>query len=301
MSVAAPSDSYPLYERLFMRAALAGLVLATTPQHLNIHSLPEPNGLARLVDLTFLTNATALDACHYLLLVALGFYVAGVLLWLALPVLLLINVAVNSLLNSQGAIQHSSQIVSLVLLAQTGACCFGWWRQRRCGENAVATEARAIWWSQQTIAATYFVAGLTKLLHTHGTWVFRARFIGVQIFKTAYHAYYNWLDPSGLDWRLGIAQFAAAHGALVAVIAATGLLLELLAPLMLLNRWSGLMLGCAIIAFHVVLGQVMLLGFLFNQLLVLVFVVRPLFWITQMFRTWHSVSSDPSRRTRSAV
>jgi hypothetical protein len=219
-----------------------------------------------------------------LLLIALGFYIAGVLLWLALPVLLLINVAFNSVLNSQGAIQHSAQIISLVLLAQTAAYCYGFWRQKGCGESAAKSDERAIWWTQQTIAATYFVAGLTKLIHTHGTWAFRARSIGVEIFKTAYHAYYDRLDPTGLDWRLRIAQFAAAHRVIVVVTAAGGWVLELVAPVMLLNPWCGLVLGCAFIGFHIVLDQVMGLGFVFNQLLVLVFIVRPIFWIVQTFR-----------------
>src|SRR4029453_15595168 len=30
-------------------------------------------------------------------------------------------------------------------------------------------------------------------------WVFRARYIGVQIFKTSYQAYYNDLNPEGLE------------------------------------------------------------------------------------------------------
>jgi hypothetical protein len=284
MKVVARAEPHPLYERLFIRAAFALVLLATTPRQLNVQLLPQPNGLARLVDLSFLTNSSALTACHYLVLIALGFYVTGILLWLALPVLLLINVAINSILNSQGAIGHSTQIVSLVLLAQTAAYCYGSWRRTRFGESAAATDERAIWWSQQTIAATYFVAGLTKLIETNGTWVFRARFVGVDIVKTTYQEYYNRLDPAGLDWRLGIAQFAAAHGVVAAALAAVGLFLELFAPLMLLNRWWGLALGCAFLVFHNCLDQVMALQFLFNQLLVLIFMVGPIFWIAQVIR-----------------
>jgi hypothetical protein len=51
-----------------------------------------------------------------------GFYITRILLWLALPVILLVNVSINAAANSQGAIRHAAQIVSLVVLVQTAAC-----------------------------------------------------------------------------------------------------------------------------------------------------------------------------------
>jgi hypothetical protein len=262
-----------------MRVSFAWVVLVSTPRTLNVRSLPAPNGLARILDLTFLTDAWWLGACHAALLVALAFYIARVLLWLALPVALLINVSVNTVANSQGAIHHSAQIVSLVLLVQTVACYYQLWLRRHRPDEAGTLEERQIFWSQQAIAAAYFVAGLTKLIETKGAWIFGARFIGVQIFKTAYQAYYNDLNPAGLDQQLAIAQFAAAHGAIVALIAGGGLLLELLAPLMLLDRRWGLAVGCAFIAFHLSIDRVMQLSFVFHQLLVLIFIVSPIYWV----------------------
>lgn len=273
------SSAHPFYERLFMRAAFAWVVIVSTPKSLNVHSVPAPNGIARLINLSFLTEPGWQAICHILLVIALGFYIARVLLWLALPVALAVQVSVNAVVNSQGAIHHAAQIVSLVLLAQTAASFYGIWLQRRGTQTAAALEERAISWSQQAIAAAYFVAGLTKLIETHGAWIFRARFIGVQIFKTAYQAYYNHLDPTGLDTQVAIAQFAADHGVMVALIAGTGLLLELLAPLMLLGRWWGLGFGCAFLLFHVSIDRFMQLSFLFHQLLVLIYFVSPIFWI----------------------
>ena len=284
MKEAIPSVTHPLYERLFMRAAFAWVVLVSTPAALNVHSLPAPNGLARLIDLTFLTDPGRLAALHIVLLVALGFYIARVFCWLALPVALLINVAVNTVANSQGAIHHAAQIVSLALLAQTAAHFYGLWLRWRASPIAIALEEREIAWAQQAVAAAYFVAGLTKLINTHGAWIFRARFMGVQIFKTGYQEYYNRLDSTGLEQQVAIAQFAAAHGTLIAFIAALGLGLELLAPVMLLGRWWGLALGCGFVAFHLSISSVMQLSFLFHQLLVLIFIVSPIYWIVQAGR-----------------
>ncbi|MBA3651652.1 MAG: hypothetical protein H0W66_09290, partial [Chthoniobacterales bacterium] len=56
MNEATPPTTHPLYERLFMRVGFAWVVLISTPAAVNVRSLPAPNGLARLIDLTFLTD-----------------------------------------------------------------------------------------------------------------------------------------------------------------------------------------------------------------------------------------------------
>ena len=279
MKIPAPSALHPFYERLFIRLAFVWVVVLSTPANLNVHSLPAPNGVARLVDLSFLVNPKWLNACHILLLIALGFYAARVLLWLALPIIFAIHVAANAVFNSQGAIHHAPQIVSLVLLAQTAACYYDWWLRQRGAAIECELEERQIFWSQQAIAATYFVAGLTKLIASDGAWIFRARFIGVQIFKTAYQAYYNTLNPAGLDEQLALAQFAAEHGVLLAAICALGLGLELLAPLILLGRWWSLILGLCLLAFHLSIASLMQLAFLFHRLLLVIYIISPIFWI----------------------
>jgi len=150
-------------------------------------------------------------------------------------------------------------------------------------------EERQIFWSQQAIAATYFVAGLTKLIATDGAWVFQARYIGVQIFKTAYQTYYNDLNPDGLEGQLAIAQFVAAHGTVVALLCGLGLALELLAPLMLLGRRWGLLLGSTFVVFHFLIANLMQLSFIFHRLLVLIYIVSPIYWIGWASRTARSL------------
>ena len=277
--MAAISEAHPLYERLFMRASFACIVFVSTPAVLNFRSIPSPNGFARIIDLSFLTDPQWLALCRIALLIALGFYVARLCLLLAMPIILLLHVSVNAVANSQGAIRHAAQIVSLILLAQTAACYYEWWRGRKTPRPAGVLEERQIFWSQQAIVATYFVAGLTKLIATGGAWIFRARYIGVQIFKTAYQDYYNDLDPVGLDDQVAIAQFAAAHGTLAALICALGLVLELSAPLILFGRWWSLILGLCLLAFHLSIASLMQLTFLFHRLLLVVYIISPIFWI----------------------
>jgi hypothetical protein len=269
---------FALYERLVMRALFAWLVWRATPGTLIVNGIPSPNGITRTFDLHFLLDPEVFAWARTALAVALIFFVLRLIVWVALPIALFVNLAANGIINSQGAIQHAAQIVSLVLLAQTAAHFFGIWRRRQ-GESRRLLEDRAIWWSQQTIVAVYLVAGITKLIVTKGLWVFQARWIGVSVAKSAYQSFYDALDHSDLQQQLAVANFAAGHGWIVALIAATGLFLELGSPLMLLNRTTAALLGCALVGFHLSLDYTMRLTFIYNQWLLIIFMINAPYWI----------------------
>jgi hypothetical protein len=269
---------YALYERVAMRILFAWVVLKATPARLSFYEIPAPNGIARLLNLHFLLDPRVYAFCRVLLVVALVLYVLRLMIWLALPLALLVNVAANAVTNSQGAIQHAYQIVSLVLLAQTAAHFYGLWL--RCtGEPRAFLEDRLICWSQQTIVAVYFVAGITKLIVTKGLWIFQAQMISVSMAKAAYGSFYERLDHADLEQKLAMANFAAAHGWVVALIAGCGLALELGSPLMLLNRSMAALFGCALLAFHLGLDRTMHLSFIFNQWLLIIYMINIPYWI----------------------
>lgn len=270
--------SFAFYERLVMRVLFAWLVWRATPGVLIVHGIPAPNGLARVADLHFLLSPEVYGMARSALGVALILYVSRLLVWLALPVALFVNLAAHAILNSQGAIQHAAQIVSLVLLAQTVAHFYGLWRRRQ-GEERAILESRAIWWSQQTIVAVYLLAGFAKLIMTKGLWVWQARWIGVSITKAAYQNFYDRLDQVNLQQQLALANFAASHGWIVALIAGMGLLLEIGSPLMLFNRKWAAGLGLALLGFHLGLDYAMRLTFIYNQWLLVIFMVNAPYWI----------------------
>lgn len=271
--------SFALYERLVMRAFFAWLVWRSTPRALFVNGIPSPNGITRIFDLHFLLDPEVFAWTRMVLAAALLFYVVRLVVWLALPIALFVNLAANAIANSQGAVQHTTQIVSLLLLAQTVAHFFGLWQRRRPGEEHRLLEDRAIWWSQQTIVAVYLVAGITKLIVSQGLWIFQARWIGVSIAKSAYQSFYDALNPADLQERLAVAHFAAAHGWIVALLAAIGLLLELGSPLMLINRVAAAVLGSALLCFHLSLDYTMRLTFVYNQWLLIIFMINPAYWI----------------------
>ena len=269
---------YGLYERVVMRILFAWLVLKATPARLSFYEIPAPNGIARLLNLHFLLDPRVYAFCRVLLVVALALYVLRLMMWLALPLALFVNVAANAVTTSQGAIQHAYQIVSLVLLAQTAAHFYGVWL-RCAGEPRTFLEDRLIWWSQQTIVAVYLVAGITKLIVTKGLWIFQARMVSVSIAKAAYQSFYDRLDHADLEQKLAMANFAATHGWIVALIAGCGLALELGSPLMLLNRSMAALFGCTLLAFHLALDRTMDLGFIFNQWLLIIYMINIPYWI----------------------
>ncbi|MEO5754984.1 MAG: hypothetical protein ABIR38_09780 [Chthoniobacterales bacterium] len=279
MTAPRPIPQFAFYERLVMRALFAWLVWRATPGALIVNGIPSPNGITRLFDLRFLLDPQAFAVAHTVLGVALVLFVLRLVVWLALPVALFINVAANAITNSQGAIQHAVQIVSLVLLAQTAAHFFGLWRRRQENEERRLLEDRAIWWSQQTIVAVYFVAGITKLFVTKGLWVFQARFIGVSVAKSAYQSFYDTLNQADLEKQLAVAHFAAAHGWIIALIAVGGLFLELGSPLMLLNRATAATFGALLICFHLGLDYSMRLTFIYNQWVLLIFMINVPYWV----------------------
>ena len=182
---------FALFERVVMRVLFAWLVWQATPGALIVNGIPSPNGMTRLFDLRFLLYPDVFAIARMALGVALTLYVLRLLVWLALPVAFFVQASANAITNSQGAIQHAVQIVSLVLLAQTAAHFYGLWRRHSEKEERDLLEDRAIWWSQQTLVAVYLVAGITKLFVSKGLWIFQARWIGVSIAKSAYQSFYD--------------------------------------------------------------------------------------------------------------
>ena len=277
-----------------MRVLFAFVVAAHMPETLAHHSMSQPNGLARLVDLTFLLNTDTLALLRYALWAALVLYVFRIGWTIVLPYMTLLSIATGSVNNSQGAISHGLQIVSLVLLAQ---CCAHFY-SRFAGEarSGPTGENRMVFWSQQAIVATYFVSALTKLINSSGMWFFQAPFIAVQVVKTTEQSYYNRLDENARASGLALAEWIVAHPLLVIAMLTAGFLLEFLAPVALLGRRFALLIGLSLIAFHESIARLMKLHFEYNEYLVAIYLVNAPFWTFAAIRWWRSRAAAASQR-----
>jgi len=262
-----------------MRALFALMVARHIPASLAHFEITVPNGMARLLDLRFLLDPHVFAMCRYALWAALVLYVLRIGWSIALPYMTLLSVAVGSVINSRGAIEHYLQIVSLVLLVQTIAHysrVIPQWRGRSIDRGA--SETRAIEWTMQAIAAVYLASGVTKLIASSGAWVIQSPLIALQIAKSNEQDFYDTLDPARAASGLVPAEWLAAHPLLVGLVMTAGLLVELTAPLILLGRRWALVYGVALIAFHQTIGRVMKLHFVYNEYLLWIYLVNVPFW-----------------------
>lgn len=284
---------YAWLERAVMRVLFALVVAHHIPGGLNHHELPAPNGLARLVDLSFLLNPQVFAGARYVLFAALLLYVLRIGWSFVLPYITLLSIAAGSVINSQGAISHYLQIVSLVLLAQTAAHFYNVLRPPTgTGDDVKAAgESRVIHWSQQAIAATYLVSAITKLINSGGAWVLQSPLIAVQIVKTTEQDYYDTLDPSRATSGIAVAEWMAQHPLLVGAVLTSGFLLELAAPLLLLGRGWAACYGLALVTFHESVHRVMKLQFMYNEHLAWIFLVNVPFWVLLGLRWFNNRSA----------
>ena len=286
MNLRVAQNRYALFERLAMRLLFAAVVYSHVPDSLAQYTIATPHGLARLIDLRFLLDPSTFAVCRYLLWAALAFYILRIGWSLALPYMTLLSIAVGTIANSQGAIGHYLQIVSLVLCAQTAAHFYGLFQRRRTREilDDATGEDRVISWSQQAIVATYLASALTKLIHTSGMWFFQSPLIAVQIIKATDQDYYDWLKPADRNAGLPVAEWIAAHPLLVGVVLGAGLILELTSPLALLGRRFALFYGVSLIVFHESVQRVMKLNFAYNKYLIWIYLVNLPFWLWFILR-----------------
>ena len=215
-----PSDFLPVrhhkLELLIMRACLAILVFRTMPGGLTtLETQPHPNGLAEIINLTFLHQQDVFSLLKLVLLVALGFYVVGQGMRGALVVIATIHIAVFSLRNSQGAIGHSYQILSLILFGQMLAYWFPavlpkiW---ATWGRSDLTEHQWAAYIAQQIIAGCYVVAGMSKLINSDGRWIWDSPNIAVQLIKTHDQRFYNHLTSTEMSARgLQVAEWVVTH------------------------------------------------------------------------------------------
>jgi hypothetical protein len=300
---------YGTWELRIMRLLLAWLVVDSLRRPA-VAAAPHPHGLAQLVDLTFLADPRIFATLEWVLLVPLALFVWGRWMAVSLTYVLALFVGTFTLRNSQGAIGHSTQIVGLVLLAM--------WLAYTVGSLARLAGARSrrpdltlhdlsIYWVHQFIAGAYMVAGVSKLTRSGihlspllPAWMLDVQYAGVQITKTNEELYYATLDPTFLEQAATLGGFFVAHPDLTRVLFSGGLVLELLAFLLLIDRRWAAVIGVLLILMHTMISHTMNLSFRLNVYVVLIFLVNVPYWAAALAarRSRTRVSSIPSLAAR---
>jgi hypothetical protein len=247
----------------------------TTPEH--------PHGISAWgVDFTWLGDA---QLAHWLVPVWGAFlllYVAGFAPVLTIFPPLVASLGHGTLGNSFGSIGHTTQIVTLTLLAQWLAALWAQvCRMRRVPLlNDFTSQQLAADWTRQVITSTYVVSAISKLVQSHGLWFQDAPYFGLQITKALGMARYGDYGPGGdMQW---LAQFFLDHPLAAKIFIGGALPLELFAFLALLNRRMSLVFGLGLFTFHSTVTAVMHLGFVYHKTLLLALFVNPLWWLLEM-------------------
>lgn len=272
------------WEMLLFRAGIAWCAWQTLAGPLPFATQPRPHGIATWIDVTFGGNPHVMAVLTPLSAVGLVLYVLNIALPFTLVLPLVLSFAMGSLLNSQGAINHTNQIVTLALLTQWIAAVWAVTvRRRNPPPPGSLTDAQlAADWTRQAVMSTYVVSAISKLAQSKGLWFQDAPYFGLQITKAAGMAKYGDTGPGhDVQW---LAQVFLDHPWIAAIFIGAALPLELFAFLGLLNRRLALCFGLGLFAFHSTVTEMMNLGFGFHKTLLIVLFVNPVWWVMQLVK-----------------
>ena len=259
---------------LMMRVSFAALVLITfNDWHPYAFTQQErPVGIARWINLTWLHHDGIYRGMFWMAVVCCALYAMGIALRAVLPVLLVAQIIVYTYFNSQGFTDHSTQLVSMVLLVQTIVV---WWKR---GESKDKLRAWIWFYCRGIVLFSYVASALTKIINTRGLWVWRSKYLCIEIIKTRRFDYYKDLDPAFLGDPLS-ATWLMHHPLATQCMFGAGFFLEAFAFLGLRDRqWSAL-IGLSLIAMHQSITWLMGLTFENHQWLILIFLVNPMGWL----------------------
>ncbi|MEO7933962.1 MAG: hypothetical protein ABIT76_12475 [Chthoniobacterales bacterium] len=241
---------------------------------------PTPNGLAHFMNLTFLANPAVQNGVMIAFFVAGFFYVIDRLAIPALAIITGIMIAKGTLINSQGAINHSLQLLTLVMLTQLIVQVVAAVKKWAQSEKQI----QAMHWVKIVIAASYVSSAFVKLFASNVFWVARVPYLALQIIKSNLQAYYTDLEPMATGWVAEFPYWVASHPNLARVFFSGGLLLELFAFLLLINRRWALAMGAIILIFHESISFLMNIDFKNHVWIVLIFLINVPWLLYQAWR-----------------
>ena len=266
-------------ELLIMRAAFAALAYINIKWETAPYTEQKfPNGIARVFDLTWLADHPPGALTQGLVIAFLLLYVAGILPALGFLPAAFFATVIGSLLNSQGAINHSWQLVTMMGLSQV--IVYAWPRRGTDGKDwkilvrpDLQRHRQAAFAALNVIAASYVVCGLVKIINSDGLWIHKSPFLAVQLLKTHYAHFYDTLNLPP-QWLQDVTAFLLKHPWIARLVFGSGLLIELLGFVVLISRRWSFIGGLTIIALHLSISRLMNLNFDAHIFAVLIYCVN---------------------------
>ncbi|MDB6135074.1 MAG: hypothetical protein JWM59_3317 [Verrucomicrobiales bacterium] len=236
------------------------------------------NGLAAVVPLGWMVDTARSLVIQVLTGLTLILYVAGMAPVLTLLPALILMTGTGALRNSMGDISHHTQLVAMVLLAQWIVYLTAAIRQRRERplwlRPAHQVQEQAVFWSLLTIGAGYFASGITKLEATDFAWIQRVPSMALQVMKAVWSASYSKGEPVSGFKAVTVPGWILTYPNAARLFFGTGLLLELLGPMLVMGRRRAFWTGLAIIVMHIGISVVMDIEFRNHIFLLAIFAVN---------------------------
>lgn len=268
-------------ELLIMRLGFALLVFAAIKWEVASLGPADPKkltGLAHFINLDWLSHLSPVWLWQGLTIAGLLVYIAGVAPALALFPALFFSIGIGTLANSQGAANHSTQLISMILLGQFLA--YVWPRRQELGGPPstwafpdIAVHQKAVYTSLVIFAASYVVCGWVKLDNSDWKWIQNVPNLAVELQKSNWSEYYDTLTPVP-DSLQSVVTMMNTHPNFARLIFGGGLVIELFAFLALMGRRWAFFYGILIIVFHLSVSRLMQLDFWYHMGAALIFLVN---------------------------
>lgn len=296
-----PELTYSEAEHRWFRWGVAIAVLVgfvTRPIHAEDQLFPK--GITHFVDLTFLADDVVAWIVMGLAILAGFVYARGRFVIPCLAFMTVATIAIFTFAMSHTTkTRHDTNVVPLTLIGLLcGHLHYGFVARRgdptvRFGKRTAAD--LAVYYALQMISAIYVLSGITKLIKTGGEWIGDSYLVATQVVRTQHNMYFTQLEPAGaLEFWLAVANFMVEHKTLTCALFGTALFLEVFAFLALLGRLPALVLGVALIGFHLSVLALMSINFYLNVILLAAFFVNPPYWIALWKRRRAGAQGSPA-------
>jgi len=290
------------WELFIIRFLFAYLVYHTIPDGMDLKTQPFPNGLAHWVDFTWISSGDLWGWMKLLAIPALISYVLGYFNIVSLGYLFFMMLCFGTLRNSQGAIGHTTQLVSLVILAQFGMSVWLAVKNRGAStpEQRLQRKRLVIHAARVMIAAAYLTTAISKIDNSKGWWLWQTPNLSVQIVKTQANQYYNTLEHYDEFLMEKFPAFIAEHPNVSRVLFAPGLLIELFVFLGLMGRGWSAVVGLLGVMLHRSIEMLMGLEFHLHEVLFWIFYINIPYWlvVAGIFLMKKIVPAPPAKTTK---
>jgi hypothetical protein len=209
----------------------------------------------------------------------------GLLAPLSLLAFVILEVGTNTLFASQGIQGHARTLLDLMAVTVFVAHTYhavsrrSWKSLLWAGSESTQTSLRA---GRCVLAATYVVAGLSKLGLGGWDWWLRGECFVIQVCKAQDEMIFTTAHPLLSECAKSGARLLENYPDVATPILAMAHLLELGAFLACTTRWRALLLGLGLLCFHKSNDWLMGLPFNTNLDFVLIFFIMPFYWAKRL-------------------